>query len=404
MALRRVAVIAASLAAATVIAASGSAFAQPQPPPPPAQPKPKPTAPPGTKTDMEIDPDAKPAPPPELPPVQPGQWGVGGKDEEGKFAPPAKKKEDEERAKQKAEEDKKPVDLGPARRVSFDTVVGFGGFHDPTNDGSGETGRTKTTNASFVFGFSWRVADIWTIGARYGLVRANDSGPGGPFNNVAAGNLELYVSPSFQLSRELRLPAQVGLFFPTAQGDWFPDAADPNRNVLIRVAQANLAAAHSRGWEDMPLFASKRLGIRLGGGVTWDHGSMHVTGGTKIDLMLKTGGGEPPTGFNYKSPNYAWVTEGSFHWRFFDGKLEPGLRAWFVLGSLPVAATGRDYSGPQFVLEPQVNGRFTFGAEKGMALVAGVGFIAPVAPGMVGAGSPYDGSIKGLRINAAFEF
>src|SRR5690348_9608749 len=58
-------------------------------------------APPDKGPDMELDPDAKPESPP-LPPVQEGDWGVGGKEEEGKFAPSgltgAKKREEDEKA------------------------------------------------------------------------------------------------------------------------------------------------------------------------------------------------------------------------------------------------------------------------------------------------------------------
>src|SRR5262245_42279557 len=46
--------------------------------------------PPGKQTDMELDPDAKPAEPQKteaLPPAEAGAWGVGGKEEEGKFGP-----------------------------------------------------------------------------------------------------------------------------------------------------------------------------------------------------------------------------------------------------------------------------------------------------------------------------
>jgi len=403
---RRAASIFAALASSLPLLITGAALAQPAPPPAqPKPPQPKPAAPPGTKTDMEIDPDAKPAPPPELPPTQPGQWGVGGTEEEGKFAPQSKKKQEEEDRAKKAEEDKKPVDLGPARAAWLDTVVGFGAFHDVTNDGSNEAGRTRTTHASFVLGFTWRVAEIWTIGARYGFVRASDNGPGGPFNNLAGGNIELLVRPSFQLTRQLRLPAQISVFLPTAQGDFFPDVTDPNKTVATAVAQANLAAQHGRGWEDMPLFATKRFGLRLGAGITWDKDAFHVGAGTKIDLMLKTGGGDPYSGYFYANPNYAWVTDASFHYSFFDGKLEPGLRVWFVMASLPVnGGPTRNYSGPQLVFEPQINTRIPVNTEKTMAVKAGIGFIAPALPNLVGSTAPYDAAIKGFRINAGFEF
>lgn len=373
-----------------------------------AQPKAPPAkAPPGTKTDMEIDPDAKKEPPPPLPPPEPGQWGVGGKEEEGRFAPGDnnKKKEEEQSKKKEAEEDKKPVDLGPPRVASLDTVIGFGTMRDVTNDSGGKNnGRTSSAGASFIFGFSWRFADIWTVGARFPFTRASVDGPGGAYNTFSNGNLELLVKPSFQLTRRLRLPAQLSLFLPTGQGDFFPDMTATDKKIPLAQAQLNQFASYSRGWEEMPLFAPHRFGMRLGAGITWDTAEMHVAAGTRLDLMFKTGGGEPYTGYTISSPTLAWTTYASFHYDFLDGMVEPGLRAWLTYASLPVTSGTRDYSGAQFVLEPQVNGRFPVNAAKTMAVKAGLGFILPVSGHLGGAGAPFDASIKGFRINGAFEF
>jgi hypothetical protein len=409
MALRRhVRISLALLFSALPLVVAGSAFAQ-QPPP-----KPKPAgsqAPPTTKTDMELDPDAKPAPPPEPPPLPPpaaDQWGVGGKDEEGKFAPPSKKKaEDEQRAKD-AEDDKKPVDLGPARSASLDIVAGFGTMRDIThNSGGPDNGRTAVTSGSFIFGFNWRFAEIWTVGLRFPFTRASvDIPPTGSlptdhYNTFASGNLELLVRPSFQLTRHLRLPAQISVFMPTAQGDFFPDQAAADKKVPLAQGLMNQAASYSRGLEEMPLFASKRFGFRLGAGITWDNGPFHVAAGTKLDVMLKIGGGDAYPGYEITSPTLAWVTNGSFSYSFLDGKVEPGMRVWLAYATLPIHTMVTNFSGAQFALEPGVNGRFPIGADKSMAVKAGVGVILPVG-GPVGGGN--DSAIKGVRIGAGFEF
>jgi hypothetical protein len=390
--------------------------------PPPAKPPPPPG---GKKVDAEFDPDAKPAEPPPLPPVQPGQWGVGGKEEEGRFAPPAKKsKEEEERKKKEEEAAKKPLPLPPPRDVWIDTVVGFGTVRDVTNETGGtDNGRTRTTGASFVFGFSWRFGDTWAIQARMPFIRASVNGPAGPFNTFAIGNLELAAKPTFQLTRRLRLPAQVAIYLPIAQGDYFPDPTASDKKVPVAQAQLNQVASYARGWEEMPLFASKRFGIRLGAGVVYTRetseatasenpalaGGLTLAAGANLDLMLKTGGGDAYTGFVASSPSVAVTTYASAHWAFFDGKLEPGLRAWLTAASLPVYVgtkefVGRDDSGPQFVIEPQINGRFPVVKDKSMAVKAGIGFILPVSGTLGGGHAPLDASIKGFRIHAGFQF
>ena len=397
----------------------------PKPPvivPPPAKPPPPPG---GKKVDAEFDPDAKPPEPKPLPPVEAGQWGVGGKEEEGRFAPPGKKaKEEEEKKKKEEEAAKKPLPLPPPRYVSIDTVVGFGTIRDVTNETGGtENGRTTTTGASFLFGFSWRFGDTWAIQARMPFIRASVNGPAGPFNTFAIGNLEVAVKPTFQLTRRLRLPAQAAIYLPIAQGDLFPDPTSAEKKVPIAQAQLNQAASYARGWEEMPLFASKRFGIRLGAGVVWTRetseatasenpalaGGLTVAAGAKLDLMLKTGGGDAYPNFVASSPTVAVTTHVSVHYAFFDGKLEPGLRAWLTAASLPVyggttAFVGRDDSGPQFVIEPQINGRFPVVADKSMAVKAGIGFIVPVGGTLGGGHAPLDASIKGFRINAGFQF
>lgn len=400
MALRHHAAAALALALA-LAASSASALAQPKGPPT------------GKKPDMELDLDKPKEPPPPLPPVQPGQWGVGGKEEEGRFAPGEDKKKKEEaaeRARKEAEDAKKPVDLGPKRRASVDTVIGFGSMRDVLHDAH----PTTAGGASFIFGFSWRFFEIWDLGVRLPFSRISTTGDAGAFNTFGLGNFELMARPSFQLSRTWRLPAQISVFIPTAQGDFFPDPLASDKNVAKAQALVNQAASWSRGWEEMPLFATRRFGLRFGVGTTWDSGAFHASLGTKLDLMIRMGGGDAyaentkvdPTIPELRTLSLAWQLGGSFSYAFLDGKVEPTLRAFLAYATQPVGMPTRDYGGAQFVLEPAVNGRFPVVADKSMAVKAGLGVILPLGGplGTGGGGTAYSASIKGFRINAGFEF
>jgi hypothetical protein len=373
----------------------------------------QPKAPPGgKKPDMEVDLDKPKEPPPPLPPVQPGQWGVGGKEEEGRFVPGDDKKKQEaaEQAKKEAEEAKKPVDLGLKRLASVDTVVAFGSMRDVLHDAH----PTTAGGVSFVFGFSWRFFDIWNLGVRLPFSRISTTGDAGAFNTFALGNFELMARPTFQLSRTWRLPAQISIFIPTAQGDFFPDPAASDKNVGKAQALVNQAASWSRGWEEMPLFATRRFGLRFGVGTTWDSGNFHANVGTKLDLMIRMGGGDAyaenpkvdPTIPELRTLALAWQLGGSFSYAFLNGMVEPTLRAWVAYATQPVGMPTRDYSGAQFVLEPAVNGRFPVVADKSMAVKAGLGVILPLGGplGTGGGGTAYSAAIKGFRINAGFEF
>ncbi len=397
--LLRLLVTAASFAA--VLAPAGAALAQGAPRP--AKPPPS-GAPPTKGTDLELDLDAKPPEPekkeePPLPPAEPNAWGVGGKDEEGNYAPGgAKKKVVED------EDDKKPRELGPAGAASVDMLVGFGAMRDVTND----SGATDLTVLSFVFGFQYRFGDALTIGARFPYSTGSIKGPGGAaddYNTFAVGNIELRGQYAFELSRRLHLPVEVAFYLPSASGDLFAAANDQGSRAQALV---NQAASYSRGFEENPLFASKRLGIRIGAGIAYDKNEIHVEGHTRLDLMGKTGGELPPAGAaELHTPNTTWLTGGSFFYDFFNGKLTPGLRAWLAVTTLPVFAGTRDYSGAQFVLEPDVQGRFPLNAAGSLAIRGGLGYVIPIGGALGGGqkiGAENSGSTGGLRVHAEFQF
>jgi hypothetical protein len=391
--------ISASFVAA--LAPAGAALAQGAPPP--AKPPPA-GAPPTKGTDLELDLDAPQPPepekkeePPPLPPAEPDAWGVGGKDEEGNYAPGKNKKKVEE-----VDDDKTPRVLGPPAAVSIDMLVGLGAMRDVTND----SGATDLTVLSFVFGLQYRFGESLTLGARFPYSTGSITGPedaADDYNTFAVGNLELSGRYAFNLTRRISLPVEVALYFPSASGDLF---ADPNDQGARAQALVNQAAAYSRGFEENPLFASKRMGIRIGAGVAYDKNAIHVEGHTRLDLMGKTGGNEPVAA-ELHTPNTTWLTGGSFFYDFFGGKLTPGLRAWLAVTTLPVFAGTRDYSGAQFVLEPDVHGTFPLNAAGSLAVRGGLGYVIPIGGALGGGqkiGADNSGSTGGLRVRAEFQF
>lgn len=396
--LLRLLLISASFVAA--LAPASAALAQGAPPlakPPPAG------APPTKGTDLELDIDAPRSPepekkeePPPLPPAEANAWGVGGKDEEGSYAPGKKKKVEE------VDDDRTPRVLGPPAAVSLDMLVGLGAMRDVTND----SGVTDLTVLSFVFGLQYRFGESLTIGARFPYSTGSITGPGGAaddYNTFAIGNLELSGRYAFDLTRRISLPVELALYFPSASGDLFADANDQGARAQALV---NQAAAYSRGFEENPLFASKRMGIRIGAGVTYDRNEIHVEGHTRLDIMGKTGGNEPVAA-ELHTPNTTWLTGASFFYDFFGGKLTPGLRAWLAVTTLPVFAGTRDYSGAQFVLEPDVYTRIPLNAAGSLAIRGGLGYVIPVGGALGGGqkiGADNSGSTGGLRVHAEFQF
>jgi hypothetical protein len=391
---RRAAAVFAWLVASAFTA---NAFAQP---PPKAGQAPK-------ETDMEIDPDA-PAEKKEepLPPPEKDAWGVGGTEEEGRFAPQGKTgslKEQEDDDKQ-TKEDQKPADLGPPRQLFFETVIGFGEILDPTN----ASRPTQMSVVSFAPGFRWRFGDTWAatlrVPAATGSVEGPDPDTGDDFKSGALGNIELAVRPSFSLSRRLRLPVGVAITIPSAGGEMFPDGVERGKKGQALI---HMAAAASRGWEDNALFTSKRFGIIPNVGIAFDWKGLRLAADTKVEILIKAGGNGPPTAAGTElqaemhHPAVNWVTTLSAFYDFFDGKLSPGLRFWLSVSKQPISVGTLDYSGAQPVLEPQINSRIKLNQAGSLALGGGVGFILPLGGHLGGAQAA---SAKGFRINAEFLF
>jgi hypothetical protein len=274
-------------------------------------------APPGTGTDMELDPDATPEPPPpppELPPPQAGEWGVGGGEDDGQYAPKGKtgalKEEEEEKAE--AERDKGPLQLGPPGLLVVDTVIGFGDMLVVAQEVDGET---TMTVVSFAAQGRYRFGDTWALGVRFPFTNGSVKGPKDDttddYSTFALGNLELQIQPTFHLNRRLSVPVAVSFFAPVAAGDLYAAAGDQGARAQAIV---NQAASASRGWEETALFASKRAGTSLGAGIQYDRDALHLGVSTKLEIMKKAGGNEPPAALTpdrkgaLQDPNTNWVT------------------------------------------------------------------------------------------------
>lgn len=358
-------------------------------------------APPAKGTDMEIDPDAPkdpPSEPPPLPPTKEGDWGVGGTDEEGKFAPQGKtgalKREQEEKEEEGKAEDLRAL---PPRDAGLEVVIGFGKIRDVRNNSN----PTSTTVASFVPFFAWRVSEMWAFGVRLPVSTGSVDGPLGESDNfsvTAVGNLEASLQATIKLRRRLRLPLSIAFTLPTAQGDMFPEQADAGQKPQALVQQA---VASSRGWEEQALFTPRRLGVVPSVGIQYDTRNMHVAASTKLELMIRTGGGAPPTEAEgtLHNPALNWVTGASFFYDFLDGKVSPGLRAWLAVTTLPVSVGTSDYSGAQFVIEPDVAS--TIFLNPNLAVRAGVGYVVPLGGHLGGTDAAF---ISGLRLRAGISF
>jgi hypothetical protein len=161
----------------------------------------------------------------------------------------------------------------------------------------------------------------------------------------------------------------------------------------------------------MPLFTPHRLGIRLGSGVLYDTENIHVSATTGFDMMFRVGGNDAGSQEGFMNSvqvsgfTYAWLTRAAFHYSFAvgPGYIEPGLRAWLAVASLPWSSAAANDNGAQFVMEPAVDARFLFGDDKGVGLKIGIGGIFPIK-GPLGGGNNSSSNIDGFRTHAEIQF
>jgi hypothetical protein len=374
-------------------------------------------------------------PPEDKPKDELGGWGVGGTEQEGKFKPTGKTgklKELEQEKEEERQRDEEPADLGPPGIGYVDFAnTPKGTIVVPVQD-AGPT--TIKPGASFLIGISYRILNKWEVGARFGVSSAASDGPRkellagsrdpDAYKQIATGNLEIGARYFFQLTQSVVLPAGLSLVIPTATGDMF---ADPDNRADIARAIVNQAADAMRGWEDRSLWAPKHFGIVPNVAVAWQRGvgpgKIKVTGRTKVDIMVKTGGVDPDcvssdlgggcTPFSTSTKGakpdaaVAWLLGGGVGYALFDGLLEPELKLWLTYSTATESFGSFKVQGAQFVFEPNVRTHVPFTKDKGVGLDARFGFTLP-AGGPLGSNSIFStGSptnIWGLRLTAGIFF
>ena len=413
--------------ALALLTATSGVFAATPPDKSPA----KPAAAPGAAGE-----DAKPAeggeaPPeekkePAPPPPDLGGWGVGGKEDEGKFGPRGKTgklKEIEQEAKKNSPEN--PPELPPPGYGYLDTVIGFGGIHAIAN---GTQKTTITPTASFLIALGYRIGDTWSIGARFPISTGLSNGPADPYapgrrdpdsyKQIAIGNVELELKPAFILAHNWRLPVGLAAVLPSAAGDENPrlDGDSPDSRAVIGQAIVNQAAAESRGWEDVALFAHKRGAVVPSVGIAFKDGGYEFEAATKVEIMIKAGWMRDPLETNLvddagrrasvqqqqvRSVTVNWVLGASFFYGFFDGLLAPGGRLWLAYDTAGDYKDSEDYSSAQLEFEPAVKTHIPFTDDKMVGIDARLGYNIPLGMHL---GGKDDAFVSGLRIRAGLFF
>jgi len=385
------------------------------------------------------EPEGEP-PPPEGDKPQPGEWGVGGTEQEGRFGPPKKKKGKVEELDEKAEKDREraegPPELPPPGFAYLDTAFGIGELVIPAQP----TGGTSIEpTVSFLISVGYRIGDTWQIYARFPISTGINDGPRDPafeggrnpdkYTQIATGALELGAKPHFIINRDLRVPVQLSVTFPTAAGDMF---ADVDNRAELGQAIVNAAAAASRGWYDRALFAHKRFGIIPGAGVLFNPrvgpGKMDIGGETKVEIMIRTGGNDPPCTQDLADQNapvcdssgdgiadqseigsvrrvaVSWLLGGHFIYDFFDGLLGVGTRLWFTVSNAPDVKGTIDSGGWQPVIEiPYIRTHIPFTEQKNVGLDAHASAVLPMGLEL-GGGNPYSSKIFGFHVGAGLFF
>ncbi len=390
--------------------------------------------------DDDNDDDGEEKPPPVIddePPPE-GTWGVGGTEEEGKYAPGGKtgklKELDEEDEEERARLET-PPELPPPGFAYLDTTIGFGDIVVAAQP----TGATVVEpTASFLIGIGYRIGDVWEISARFPISTGENDGPIQPFvdggrnpdqyTQIATGGLELAVTPHFILSRDLRMPIGLALVFPTATGDMYPNV---DSRADLGKAIVNKAASASRGWEDRALFAHQRMSVVPSGGVLWTTGAgpgnLKLGADLKLEMMFDTGANDPLDRDDDGNPDNPdadpddpkdevnsaainVVVNTAFFYALFDGMLTPGFRLWMAAGTAEESLTvsgggggGFDPGGAQFVLEPSILSHVAFTEGGGFGMDFRLGYMLPLG-GQLGGDNVPGASMGGLRLGAGFFF
>jgi len=363
--------------------------------------------PPKKKGAPAAAPAAPPAPPPK--PTTPEQ------EEEGPFAP--KGRTGKLREEVKPEEDKgeakpeKPKAAAPEKpgAAGLDVVFGFGKMGSPTGPDA-----VELSVFSFMLGGSYRFDPSWSARLRIPFATGNikyvnhsQNAIGSNFepldqsySSTSFGNIELAGVYNTDLGPSTKLPVELALALPTANGDRFPPPDDLTRGRHYRV---NAAAAATRGMEEDALYTPHRFGIIPKISLEYRSDSMQTGAFFKLPILLKAGGASaPPQTTNVSaainSTIISGVLGGDFHLALYQDKIDIGTRAWMALISndpYDLIYSGGGVTPPskfQFVLEPQA--RAAFGPLRVV-----LGFIWPLGSRLGG-----DQTVNGLRLMVAYLF
>jgi hypothetical protein len=224
---------------------------------------------------------------------------------------------------------------------------------------------------------------------------------GTAFSATAVGNLELGMTYNSDMGPNTKIPLDIGLYVPTANGDRFPP---PEGNGRQHAYLVNTAAQWARGLEEDALFAPHRLSLVPKVGVRYAAGGISTGGYLKLPLLMRMGGGDPPSppigndDYAIKSFVAQAIIGGNFHIDVSRNTIDVGMRAWLAWMSGEYVERVLTGSTPptkiQLSLEPQV--RANFGQLKAV-----LGVILPIG-GRLAQGDLQN--VFGFRLGAIYGF
>jgi len=326
-------------------------------------------------------------------------------DDAGPFAPKGKTgklREAEQAELAPKEEPEAPPPKEKPYGVGADIVYGIGRAGSGTDVGSAPV---EFKVASIVLGVFYQADPKINARLRFPISTGGIDGadPGqftepGNFSATAAGNVEMGMTYNMDQGPHTKLPLDIGLFLPVASGDRFPP---PEGNGRQRAYLINSAAQWSRGLEEDALFAPHRLSLVPKLGLRYAAGGISTGGYIKTPLILRMGGGDPPSPpdeYAIKSAVFQGVIGGDFRFDVSRNKIDVGLRAWLSWQSSEyierMLASSTPPSKIQFALEPQL--RASFGQLKAV-----LGVVLPIGGRLAGGDLHH---VYGFRLGAVYGF
>jgi hypothetical protein len=321
-------------------------------------------------------------------------------EDDGPFAPKGKTgklREAEQAELAPKEEPEAPAPKDKRIVVGADIVYGIGRAGSGTEIGSTPM---EFKVASIVLGGRYQADPKIAAYARLPITNGSNDSEG--YSATAIGNFEMGMSYNSDMGTHTKLPFDIGLYLPLAQGDRFPPPEDPAR---LRTYRVNTMAQWSRGMEEDALFAPHRLSLVPRLALRYAAGGISTGGFVKLPIMLRVGGQDPPnppiTGdsdYALKGAVFQAIIGGDFHIDISKNKFDIGTRAWLTWMSSEYVERILEGTTPpsriQFALEPQLRG--VFGALK-----ATLGVILPIGGRLAGGDLQH---VYGFRLAASYGF